>query len=204
MDRDQAEKALNIIRGVIENTKEDLVEHNWGKIWLLHSISNSIAFASIGWAIEPRGLPIIWYLVPLAIAAVVNMTIILLCGDRDRGTRSYVEWQIHGIWGSFIVVTLVGAVVIYLTDSPPRLFGPLIALTSSYGFAMMGFVFYGRFVALAVVFLLLAIASATNAFHHYQWYLLALGWGLAMFVPGLILYLERHRRAKSGRQARIL
>src|SRR5438552_19041947 len=40
VDRDQAEKTLRIIRDVIQSTHEDLVAHNWGLIWIVHSVTN--------------------------------------------------------------------------------------------------------------------------------------------------------------------
>ena len=65
MDKRQAEEALSIIRGVIEKTREDLVAHNWGAIWLVHAFTNAAAFASIGCFVERRQLPLFWYLVPI-------------------------------------------------------------------------------------------------------------------------------------------
>ena len=41
MDKDQAERALAIIRGVIDNTRDDLIARNWGVIWMTHSFINS-------------------------------------------------------------------------------------------------------------------------------------------------------------------
>jgi hypothetical protein len=46
MDREQAEKSLEIIRSVIENTRDDLIERNWGIIWVVHSFINFAAAAS--------------------------------------------------------------------------------------------------------------------------------------------------------------
>ena len=46
MDKDEAEKTLRIIRAVIQSTHEDLVAHNWGLIWIVHSLTNAAAFAA--------------------------------------------------------------------------------------------------------------------------------------------------------------
>jgi len=204
MDREQAEKALGIIREVIENTREDLVEHNWGTIWLIHSVSNALGFASIGLWIEPRNLPVFWYLLPLGILGLVNMIVIALFASRDRGTRSYVELQVHGIWVTFILVTLAGAAVIHFTGVTPRLFGPLIALTSCFGFAMMGIVFHRSFILLAVLFAMVAMGTAALQLPVTQWYWLAAAWGMSMLLPGLVLTRERRRRDRHGRETRIL
>ena len=92
VDKQQAEEALSIIRDVIANTREDLVAHNWGAIWLVHAFTNAAAFASIGWFVERRQLPLVWYLVPMAIVAAVNLLFIAAwwsgtaaCGAMSSG-----------------------------------------------------------------------------------------------------------------------
>jgi hypothetical protein len=203
MNKEQAERALAIVRGVIENTREDLVAHNWGLIWLVHAFTNAAAFASIG-IVERQNRSIIWYLVPLAVVAVVNLLIVAVLADRNRGVRSVIESQLHGIWTTFIVFTLVIAAVVQLSGATPRLFGPLIATTSGIGWAMMGVVFSYRFLALAVAFLLVALITAVPAFSAATWYLIAGVWWIAMFVPGMTLFRERKRRMRDERRAQIL
>jgi hypothetical protein len=93
VDREEAEKALAIIRQVVQDTRDDLIERNWGLIWMIHAFTNLAAFLTLGLAIEPRGLPIYWYLVPLAIVAGVDLAIVLVLVRRQDGVRSFVEWQ---------------------------------------------------------------------------------------------------------------
>jgi hypothetical protein len=204
MDKESAEKALAIIRGVIENTREDLAAHNWGLIWIVHAFTNAFGFASIGFFVERHDKPLFFYLVPLAVVAVVNLLLVAALGDRDRGVRSFVEWQVHGIWLTFIVFTLAVAAVLQLSGASPRLFGPLVAVTSGIGFAMMGVLFSRRFFALAVLFLLLAVVLPLEAVAPVQWYLVAAAWWLAMIVPGIALVRERQRRQRDERRTRIL
>jgi len=204
MDRQQAEKALAIIRGVIENTREDLAAHNWGLIWMVHAFTNSAAFAAIGLLAERHNRPIIWYLVPLAVVAVVNLVIVAALADRDRGVRSVIEYQLHGIWTTFIVFTLAIAAILHLAGASPKLFGPLIAATSGIGFAMMGVVFSHRFLGLAAAFLLVALVTPLSAVSAVVWYLIAGVWWVAMFVPGIILFRERRRRKRDERRTQIL
>jgi hypothetical protein len=204
MDKEQAERALAIVRGVIENTREDLVAQNWGLIWMIHAFTNSAAFVAIGLFAERLNRPIVWYLVPLAVVAVVNLVIVAAFADRDRGVRSVIEYQLHGIWTTFIIFTLAIAAILYLTDVTPRLFGPLIATTSGIAFAMMGVVFSYRFLGLAAAFLALALLTSLPALSTVTWYLIAGVWWLAMFVPGVTLFRERRRRMRDERRARIL
>ena len=55
MDRDQAERSLAIIRGVIENTRDDLIERNWGVIWMVHSFINFAAAREDTFALLKKG-----------------------------------------------------------------------------------------------------------------------------------------------------
>ena len=204
MDKKQAQEALAIIRGVIENTREDLVAHNWGLIWMVQAFTNSAAFASIGVFVESQNRPIFWYLVPLAVVAGVNLVIVAALADRDRGVRSVIEYQLHGIWTTYIIFTLAIAAIVHLAGASPRLFGPLIATTSGIGFAMMGVVFYRQFLGLAAAFLLVALVTPLSAVSAFVWYLIAGVWGAAMFLPGIILFRERRRRMRDERRAQIL
>ena len=196
MDREQAERALGIIREVIENTREDLVAHNWGLIWIVHAFTNGVAFAAVGYYVESRGRPLVWYLAPLAAVAAVNLAVVALLAERDRGVRSFVEWQVHGIWVTFIVFSLGGAAVLQLAGASPTLFCPWMALTSGIGFSMMGVVFYRRFLALAAAFLLLAVAMPLVP--RAQWYLMGAAWWGALFATGMLMFRERRRRQRGG------
>src|SRR5262245_10255429 len=84
MDRDQAERSLAIIRSVIENTRDDLIERNWGVIWMLHSFINLAAAASGTW-IDRRELNVFWYAVPLVVGALANIVVALLFMSREQG-----------------------------------------------------------------------------------------------------------------------
>jgi hypothetical protein len=138
----------------------------------------------------------------LAVVAVVNLVVIALLVEKDSGVRSFVEWQVHGIWTAFIVFSLAGAAVLFEADQP-TLFCPLMALNSGFAFAMMGVVFYRRFFHVAVVFLAAAMACPWVGSVR-QWYLLAALWWLAMIVPGVVLHREKLRRSSNDRRARIL
>ena len=202
MDKKQAEQALDIIRGVIEHTREDLVAHNWGLIWLIHAFTNATAFVSIGLFVERHDRSIVWYLVPLAALAVVNIIIVAICADRDRGVRSYIELQLHGIWVTFIIFTLAVAAFLHVSGSSPKSFCSLMAITTGISFSSMAVVFYRRLFVDAGVFLVLAILCPLVV--DIQWYLFAAGWWAALFVPGLIMFRERQRRGRDERNSKIL
>lgn len=202
MKREEAERALEIVRSVIQQTRDDLVERNWGGIWIVHAFTNAAAIASIGPAIESRGLGLPWYFAPLAALAAVNGLVIRLLGRRDQGVRSYLEFQLHGVWTTFIVFSIAAGAVLHLAGAPPPLFGPIFALLSGVGFSLMGVIFYGRFVAYAVLFVAVAIASRWVG--SWQWPMLGGVWWAALFVPGVYMHRELVRRRRGPAPTRIL
>jgi hypothetical protein len=201
VDRVEAERALGIIRQVIQNTRDDLIAHNWGLIWIIHAFTN-FAGTACGTLIDQRKLPVYWYLVPLAVLAVVNIVIVQLLVTRDRGVRSFVEWQIHGIWVTFIIFTIGAVGVLHLAGVEPTLFGPVFAMTSGIGFAMMGVVFYRRFLIFAALFLVMMLVAAL--WPAAQWWCIGAAWWSAMFFPGVAMFRERRRRLQTGGETRIL
>ncbi len=202
MKREEAERALEIVRTVIRQTRDDLVERNWGAIWMVHAFTNGVAIASIGPAVEARGLPLPWYFAPLAAVAVVNALVIRLLGRRDQGVRSYLEYQLHGVWITFIVFSLGAGAVLWLAGAPATLFCPIFALLSGVGFALMGVIFHVRFVAYAVLFL--AVAVSARWVGSWQWGLLGAVWWAASFVPGAYMHRELVRRRSGPAPTRIL
>jgi hypothetical protein len=201
MDRSEAERALLIIREVIQNTRDDLTAHNWGLIWIVHSFTNSIGSA-FGALIDQRALPVYWYLLPLGILAAVNLVVVRLLMVRDQGVRSYVEWQVHGIWTTFVVFSLAAVAVLELAGAKPTLYGPVFAMGCGVSFALMGVVFHKRFFAIAVMFMAVMLVAA--AWQPIQWYVIGAAWFVAMFVPGVIMHREKLRRQKHDGQTRIV
>ena len=201
MDRDKAEQALAIIRNVIQNTRDDLVAHNWGVIWMIHAFVD-FAGAATGTIIDRQELPVFWYLVPLFAVALIDIVLVLLLSDRDRGVRSFIEWQLWGIWIAFVVFTLAGSIVLHLAHAPPRLFCPLFAMTSGFSFAMMGVVFYRRFLIYAAMFVVVMVLATIAP--SWQWWLVGVAWWCTMFVPGVSMHRERKRRRHESDDTRIL
>ena len=202
MNREEAEEALGIIRKVVQNTREDLVARNWGLIWMVHAFTNLAAFLAIALFVEGAGLPILWYLVPLVVVAVVDLGTVTLLARRETGVRSYIEWQLHGIWTTFIAFSGLAAVLLYVSGVPPTLFCPLLALTSGIGFAMMGVIFYRRYFVFAALFA--AIVILAPLMPQVQWVVFGLVWWAAMFIPGFIMHRERQARLQRGPEARFL
>ncbi len=202
MNRQEAEEALGIIRKVIQNTHEDLIAHNWGMIWMVQAVTNMLGFFAVGHFIEAAGLTLPWYLVPLGGLAFVNALVILVLGERDRGVRSFIEGQLHGIWVTFIIFSIAGLGFLHLAGGPSTLFAPLMALTSGIGFSMMGVVFDRRFIVFGVLFLMLAISMPL--FVAIQWIAMGVAWFATLFSAGLAMHREKLRRKRDGTASKIL
>jgi len=202
VDKEQAEKALEIIRDVIQNTRDDLTSQNWGLIWMFHAFTNLAGFVAIGLFVESRSLTIYWYLVPLAVNAAVNFAILICLVNRDRGVRSYVELQLHGIWITYISFSIVAAGVLHISGASPRLFCPILSMTTGISFAMMGILFNRIFLAFAPLFmgLMLLAPFVQDA----QWILFGALWWIGLFVPGLAMHRVKLRRLKENREAQIV
>ena len=49
MNREEANQALELIRRVVAQARDDTALQNWGVIWMLHSFVNGAAFAATNW-----------------------------------------------------------------------------------------------------------------------------------------------------------
>ena len=134
------------------------------------------------------GLPVYWFAVPLLIITTLNIATVLLLVRRDQGVRSYVEWQLWGIWIAFGVFTLSLPVVLHVSGARPSLFAPLFAMNCGLAFAMMGLVFYRRFLLAAGLFVMVMLAAAWLP--TIQWWLVGAAWWLALFIPGFAAFRE--------------
>ena len=199
MEREQAEQALSLIRKVVDQTRDDLVAQNWGLLWMLHSFSNLAAFVVIGLVVEARALPLPFYLLPLIAAGAVNGVCIVLFSKRDQGLQSFVEQQMHGIWGAFILGTGIAGLSLHLAHAPPSLFVYVVALTSGISFAMMGTVFTRKFFGVAAAFALVMAAFPFFPSGGGRWLTLGGLWWVTLFGIGFTMHRVRLSRKTTAR-----
>jgi len=197
MDHKQAERALGIIRDVIQSTRDDLVALNFGIIWIAHSFTNLAGFVVIGAVVEPRELGLIWYLAPLAGVAIINGITILTLQERDRGIRSVAAVRIHGATAIFILFSIVVAAVLHLGNADPKLFCPLFATTSGICMAIFGLLSYRIFFLSAAGFIVVALVA--HRVVEIQWYLLGVTWWASIFSSGWALHREHGRRSEAAK-----
>ena len=138
MDRDDALKALDVLRQVVSQARDDSAVQNWGSIWMVHGVTNGAAFFGTHLLVA-RGVGTPWWFAGLwAVVLAVNIGVIFLLRTRTAGARSFVENQIRAIWLTFVAAVAVTALVNHLMGFRPMLLGPVIAVLSGVGFASMG------------------------------------------------------------------
>ncbi len=201
VDERRAEEALSLIRRVVEQTRDDLVEQNWGLLWMIHAVVNFVGFASVGLVMVPRGGSVVWQLGPLAAAGFVDGVLVLLLARRDRGIRSFIEMQMHGVWTTFIVANLIANLALAQWGLDPAFtdaaFLVVMTLTTAIGFASMGVLFTPRFYGVAAVFAaLLFVHPAVGV--GLGWVLLGAVWFVSLFASGWLMHRAGLRRQSTS------
>jgi hypothetical protein len=197
MNREEATKALELLRTVVGQARDDTALQNWGVIWIVHAITNGLAFSSTQLLLW-RGFDQRWPFALLWTATVViNIGLILVLKARRAGAKTFIENQIWSIWLSFIGAVILLAVVNDFMGLKLLALGPVIAIFSAFGFSMMGAIMGRRWYLGSVVFGGSALAMAL--FPHYQYLLLGIVWCVAQLIGGVWLEMDKRRRSAGAR-----
>jgi hypothetical protein len=199
MDREEATRALELLRTVVKQARDDSALQNWGTIWLLHGVTNGGGFIATN-MLWLRGDQPRWYYVAMWVGIVgVNIASVFLLKARRAGARTFVENQLWAIWLTFIAgVVLVDGVNEVLGFKIFTL-APVIAILSAVGFSSMGAIMGPRWFIGAAIFVAVAIAMA--AVPRYQFFILGTVWGLAQIAGGIWLTLDKRAKLAEGRDA---
>ena len=200
MDREEATRALEVLRKVVGQTRDDSAMQNWGKKWMVQAFVNGGAFAGTN-ALLDRGVFEPWPFATLwTVAIALDIGIVLALGRRRSGVRSFVETQVWSIWTTFIAAVSLVAVLNHAMGLRTFFLGPVIGALAGVAFATMGSLLGRKWYAVAVVFAVTSIVMAYVG--DKQFYVLAIVWGATQFAIGLGL--ERARREGAGSAARIV
>lgn len=196
MNREEAEKALALLRSVVSQARDDTALQNWGRIWIVHALTNGAAFAStqlLLWRDEQRRWPFaaLWSMV-----LVFNIGSIFVLKARRAGAKTFIENQIWSIWLSFIGAVMLLAVVNDLMGLRLLALGPVISILSAFGFSMMGAIMGRRWYLGTAIFGAMALAMA--AWPRYQYLLLGVVWCVAQLVGGFWLEIDKRRTRASA------
>lgn len=197
MNRTEATQALELMRRVVAQARDDTALQNWGAIWMLHAFTNGGGFLATDWLWAqgqrgPGAFVLLW-----GVLLSFNLTsIFFMKRGQQAGVRSFIERQIWAIWTTFIG-GLVLVALLNLLLGLDRLFVPAVACVlfamsfASMG-ALMGRVWYG----MALLFALVALGMTRLEAHGFG----VLGglWFLVQFGSGLALHRARSRRLAAG------
>jgi len=194
MKKEDAEEALAMIRQVISRTRDDTVLENWGLVWILHGITNAIAFAGTN-VLYLRGttsVPI--YFAFWGVILVVNLGLIFFLRKPTGGVITFVEKQIWATWMTFVVASFLVAAVNHLLGRPAFYLGPILAVLSAVAFASMGHLMSRVFYWFAGLHAATAIAMALAP--RWQFFALGAAWAVSLVVPGTKLHRDRLARLR--------
>jgi hypothetical protein len=197
MNREEANQALDLIRRVVSQAKDDSALQNWGVIWMLHSFVNGAAFAATNWLwTEGHRAPGPYALLWAGVLAFNITSIFVLKRGQSAGARSFIERQIWAIWTTFIAGMLLVAVLNWLLGLD-RLFMPAVAcVLFSTAFAMMGALMGRVWYAVAAGLALAALGMTQVPDHAFG--LLGAVWFATQFSGGFALHRARRRRLAAG------
>jgi hypothetical protein len=203
VDREEATRALEVLRKVVGQTRDDSAMQNWGRKWMVQAFVNGGAFAGTN-ALLDRGVFEPWPFAALWTAAIaLDLVIVAALGRRRAGVRSFVETQIWAIWTTFIAAVSLVALLNHAMGLRTLFLGPVIGALAGVAFATMGSILGRKWYAIAVLFAVTAVVMAY--FDKQQFYVLALVWGGTQFAAGWGLERARRHRVASGvAEARIV
>ena len=167
-------------------------------IWLVHALTNGGGFIATNVLLWRGHTDNIVYIGLWSAILAVNFALIGLLKRRRAGVRSFVETQLYAIWLTFIAAVMLTAVVNHLMKLPLFGLGPIIAVLSGFGFAMMGATMGRRWFIAAGVFAAMALVMALVP--SWQFVLLGVVWMAMQLAGGCWLVVEKRRQRRSGQQ----
>jgi len=202
MDRTQAVEALELLRRVVGQARDDTTLQNWGLIWMFHGFTNGLGFVGTN-VLMWRGYDSPWpYVMLWAVILPVNMAAIFLLKSRHAGAWTFFESMIWLIWMTFVGAALLAVVANYLLGFSLVQLGPVVAILSASAFAMMGGMMGKRWFLGAALFAVATVAMA--ALPRWQFVILGAAWSVVQLVAGATLHGQRKRRLAAGPEARLV
>ncbi|MBU8894638.1 hypothetical protein DRW03_08960 [Corallococcus sp. H22C18031201] len=193
MNREEATQALELLRRVVTQARDDTALQNWGLIWMVHAFLNGGGFLATD-ALWARGLrePGPYMLLWGVLLGCNFASIFFMKRGQTAGVRSFIERQIWAIWTSFIGCMVLVAVLNLLLGLD-RLFFPSVAcVLFAMAFCGMGALMGRGWYAMAALFGLVSLGMTRVPEHAFG----VLGglWFLVQFCSGLALHRARIRR----------
>ena len=199
MDREQATNALDLLRRVVSQARDDTALQNWGAIWMFNGCTNGLGFYATHLLMHGNERSVLPYAGVWATILSVNMVAIYLLKGKSGGSKTFIEKQIWSIWTTFIVGMVLAAFVNHLSGLD-RVFMPSVAcLLAATAFSAMGAVM-GRWWYVPCA-LWAAMALVLAALPQVQFAIFGAAWWATQFGGGLVLHLAKRRRLASAAPA---
>src|SRR5262249_13200076 len=202
VDREQAVEALQLLRRVVGQARDDTTLQNWGVIWMVHAVSNAAGFIATNvlfWRGHhaPGPYALLW-------SAIVTFNIgsIFVLKSHPSGAWTFFENMIWLIWLTFIGTVILTGVVNTLSGFEVMRLAPVIAVLSAFAFSMMGGMMGKKWFVGSALFAAAAMAMAL--FPRWQFVILGTLWGVVQFVSRASLHRQRKRRLTAGAPARLV
>src|SRR6266851_544008 len=98
MNREEATQALDLLRKVVSQARDDTTLQNWGAIWILHAFTNGGAMVLTN-VLMWKGYLEPWpYMGMWAGVLAINISAIFVLKSGTAGARTFIENQIWAIW----------------------------------------------------------------------------------------------------------
>ncbi len=204
MNREEADQALQLIRRVVSQARDDSTLQNWGVIWMVHALTNGGGFLATH-VLFARGhrTPGPFVLLWAPIIALNLLSIVWLQRREAAGVRSFIERQVWSIWTTCMAGMVLVALINWMLGLDVLFMPPVACVLIAMAFSVMGAIMGRAWYMAAAVFALAALGIALVPGQGFA--VLAGLWGVTQLLGGLLLYRARRRRlAEGGVQPRLV
>lgn len=195
MDREEAQAALQMLRKVVAQAKDDTALQNWGMVWMCSAVSNGGGFMATHFLFRAGDEDPWSYVGVWGVVFVLNAIFLVTLKGRSRGAPSFIERQTWAIWNIFIVAMCLAAVANYIMGLTTLFLPAVAAIIAMMTFAFMGAIMGRWWLLPAAVWGALALVMAASP--GAQFALFAVAWALTQGGAGYLLH--RARRAARER-----
>jgi hypothetical protein len=196
MDREEAARALELLRKVTAKARDDTALENWGLIWVFSAFSNGAGFAGTQ-ALFSRGESTPWPFAGLwALVLTVNGLIIAKLRRKNASSGSFIERQIWSLWTIFVVALILLAILNYILGLRPLFMAPVACLMAAMIFAAMAPIMGKVWYIPTALWATLAVAVALVP--SYPFALIAVAWFFTQGTAGVLLDRRRRQRLQEG------
>ncbi|MDY7230066.1 hypothetical protein [Hyalangium rubrum] len=197
MNREEAAEALQLIRRVVSQARDDTALQNWGVIWMIHAFTNGGGFLAThalyaqGYR-SPGPYALLW-------SAIVPLNLISIFWLRRReaaGVRTFIERQVWSIWTTCMAAHVLVALCNWLLGLEVLFMPSVACVLIAMAFSVMGAIMGRAWYAAAAVFVLSALVLARVP--HLGFAVLGALWFVTQFIGGLLLHRARRKRLAAG------